>query len=227
MFARHDLVWLSAHGWDRVCAGAEPEHRTALDGWRRAGWPAVVRRDEAVPVAGQETGLLALGIALPPRVQDDRKLRIAARAPIADVGRHAPPLPLLAALDAAPARWRGPLAAFEREATAHGLSPAAYGSVALQAVTGQSYLRETSDIDVLLRPLGRAHLETALALLARHAAALPLDGEIVFPDGRAVAWKELQAALDGAPGTRVLAKELARISLVPLDELFATMEELA
>lgn len=223
MFARHDLVWLSAHGWDRVCAGAEPEHRAALDGWRRAGWPAVVRRDEA----GQQAGLLALGIALPPRAQDGHKLRIAARAPIADVGRHAPPLPLLAALDAAPAHWSGPLAAFEREATAHGLSPAAYGSVALQAVTGQSYLREGSDIDVLLRPLGRAHLEDALALLARHAAVLPLDGEIVFPDGRAVAWKELQAALDGAPGTRVLAKELARISLVPMDELFATMEELA
>jgi phosphoribosyl-dephospho-CoA transferase len=48
---------------------------------------------------------------------------------------------------------------------------------------------------------------------------------VVFPDGRAVAWKELRAAFAGAPGTRVLTKGLDRIALVLPAELIATLED--
>ncbi|WP_091870941.1 phosphoribosyl-dephospho-CoA transferase MdcG domain-containing protein [Massilia yuzhufengensis] len=77
---------------------------------------------------------------------------------------------------------------------------------------------------MLLRPQNREQLAAGLALLARHAEKLPLDGEIVFADGRAVAWKELHAAFDSAPGTRVLAKGLDRVALVAPDDLIATLE---
>lgn len=221
MFARHDLVWLTERGWERVRAGAPPDARAALDGWRDAGWPAVVRRAETALAPGE----VAIGFAMPPRAADGGKLRVACRVELSDVQRRTRALPLVGALDAVPAAWRDGLAALEREAAGAGLGLAVYGSVALAALTGQRYVRPESDIDLLLRPLGRAQLMAGLDLLAAHARQLPLDGEVVFPDGRAVAWKELRAAFDSAPGTRVLAKSLERVALVGPDELIGTLED--
>jgi len=221
MFARHDLVWLTERGWQRVHAGAPLDAIGALERWRDGGWPAVVRRAEA----DQPPNEVAVGFALPPRPDDGTKLRVACRVELADIGRRTRALPLVGALDAVPDAWREGLAALERQAADAGLGLAVYGSVALQALTGQPYLTPTSDIDLLLRPLGRAQLGAGLDLLAAHAGALPLDGEVVFPDGRAVAWKELRAALAGVPGARVLAKGLERVALVAPQELMATFEE--
>ncbi|RZA33194.1 MAG: malonate decarboxylase holo-[acyl-carrier-protein] synthase [Lysobacteraceae bacterium] len=219
MFARHDLVWLSSRGWERVRAGAPLEALDALDLWRDGGWPAVVRRAEAELPPGE----VAIGFALPPRRA--AKLRVGCRVELSDVTRRTRALPLVGALDAVPEAWHAGLVALEREAADAGIGLAVYGSVALEALTGQRYITPASDIDLLLRPLGRAQLMAGLDLLARHAATLPLDGEVVFADGRAVAWKELRAAFDSAPGTRVLAKGLERIALVAPEELMATLEE--
>lgn len=227
MFARHDLVWLTGRGWERVREAAPLDALEALDLWQGGGWPAVVRRAE-IDLPPNE---VAIGFALPPRRAGDPKggkagkLRVGCRVELADIGRRTRALPLVGALDAVPPQWQQGLAALEREAADAGIGLAVYGSVALEALTGQRYLTPRSDIDLLLRPLNRAQLMAGLALLARHALTLPLDGEVVFADGRAVAWKELQAAFASAPGTRVLAKGLERIALVPLDELTATLEE--
>lgn len=218
MFARHDLVWLTSRGWQRVLAAAPAGTLERLDTWRDAGWPAVVRRAEVDLVPGE----VAIGFALPPGA--DGKVRIGCRVELTDIGRRTRALPLVGALDAAPVPWREVLVALERQAAEAGLGLAVYGSLALQALTGQNYLTPTSDIDLLLRPLNRAQLMTGLDLLARYGALLPLDGEVVFPEGRAVAWKELRAAFDSAPGTRVLAKGLERVGLVNPDELLATLE---
>ena len=221
MFARHDLVWLTHRGWDRVRAGAPQDALDLLDNWRAAGWPAVVRRAE-VDLAASE---VAIGFAMPPHAVDGNKLRVACRVELSDIGRRTRALPLVGALDAVPAEWREGLARLEQEAAGAGLGLAVYGSVALEALTGQHYVRPESDIDLLLRPLSRAQLIAGLELLATHAQTLPLDGEVVFPDGRAVAWKELRAAFDSAPGTRVLAKALERVALVKPEELIATLED--
>jgi len=219
MFARHDLVWLTSRGWQRVRSAAPAAALGQLDAWRDGGWPAVVRRAEADLAPGE----VAIGFALPPK--DGAKVRVGCRVELADIGRRTRALPLVGALDAAPPAWRDALAALERAAADAGLGLAVYGSVALEALTGQHYLTPTSDIDLLLRPLNRAQLMAGLALLAAHTTTLPLDGEVVFPDGRAVAWQELRAALAGAPGTRVLAKSLERVALVPSHELLATLEQ--
>lgn len=221
MFARHDLVWLTSRGWQRVRAGAPVEALDALDAWRDGGWPAVVRRAEADRAPGE----VAIGFALPPR--DGVKLRVASRVELSDIGRRTRALPLVGALDAVPAAWRAGLAVLEREAADAGFGLAVYGSVALEALTGQAYLTPQSDIDLLLRPMNRAQLMAGLELLDMHSATLPLDGEVVFPDGRAVAWKELRAAFGGAPGTRVMAKSLERVALAAPEELIATLEEQA
>ena len=221
MFARHDLVWLTQRGWDRVRAGVAPDALAALDAWREAGWPATVRRAETALAPGE----VAIGFAMPPRAADGGKLRVACRVELSDIGRRTRALPLVGTLDTVPQEWREGLARLEQEAAGAGLGLAVYGSVALEALTGQHYLRPESDIDLLLRPLSRAQLMAGLDLLATHAEHLPLDGEVVFPDGRAVAWKELRAAFDSAPGTQVLAKALERVALVKPEELLATLED--
>jgi len=221
MFARHDLVWLTSRGWQRVRAGAPQAALVALDRWRDGGWPAVVRRAEA----GMLPGEVAIGFPLPPRPEDGGKLKVGCAVEMSDIGRRTRALPLVGALDAVPAQWREGLEALERQAADAGVSLSVYGSVALAALTGQYYLTPLSDIDVLLQPQTRRQLMIGLDLLSWHAGILPLDGEVVFPDGRAVAWKELRAAFAGAPGTRVLTKGLDRIALVLPEALMATLEE--
>ena len=223
MFARHDLVWLTQRGWERVRAGAPRDALASLDEWRAAGWPAVVRRAETELAATE----VAIGFAMPPRAADGGKLRVACRVELSDVKRRTRALPLVGALDAVPPAWRAGLARLEQKAAGAGLGLAVYGSVALEALTGRHYLRPESDIDLLLRPLSRAQLMAGLDLLVAHAESLPLDGEVVFPDGRAVAWKELREAFASAPGTRVLAKALERVALVKPEELIASLEDTA
>lgn len=221
MFARHDLVWLTSRGWQRVRSGAPQAALPALDRWRDGGWPAVVRRTEA----GMLPGEVAIGFPLPPRPEDGGKLKFGCAVEMSDIGRRTRALPLVGALDAVPAQWREGLEALERQAADAGVSLSVYGSVALAALTGQYYLTPLSDIDVLLQPQTRRQLMIGLDLLSWHAGILPLDGEVVFPDGRAVAWKELRAAFAGASGTRVLTKGLDRIALVLPEALMATLEE--
>ena len=240
MFARHDLAWLSDEGWRQVLAAAVPEHVPAITAWQGANWPLVLRRADV----GQAPDEVALGLALPPRPEDGRKLRIPCRVHAPGVRRSTPPLPLAQLVaqlgaqcvtprgaqfvtqfvDTLP-HWRRALTALSAQAAAQGIALRVYGSAALQVLTGQAYLRDTSDIDLLVQPRHRAQLDATLALLCAYADTLPLDGEIVFPGARAVAWKEWAAALRSAPGTRVLVKEIKGVSLVATNVLLATLEE--
>ncbi|MBD8533098.1 MULTISPECIES: malonate decarboxylase holo-[acyl-carrier-protein] synthase [unclassified Massilia] len=216
MFSRHDLIWLSARGWERAAAAAAPGAREAIACWGAAGWPAVVTRTPATLAPGE----VALGIALPPR-PDGAKPRIALAAAVAEIARGNPALPLAEAIAAAPAAWQAALAALDREATDGGCTLRVYGSLAFAALTGQTCLRAGSDIDLLLHPADARSYEAALDLLVRHARVLPLDGEIVFGGGQAVAWKELAGCRDGQ--ARVLAKSLHGVALVSVDSLLASL----
>ena len=228
MLARHDLLWLCGEGWRQVQGAVPPEAAeaaAAIARWREADWPVIVRRADADLGPDQAS----VGIALPPCAEDGRKLRIACRVALDAVRRRAPPLPLARVAQCASIlpSWRAPLAALARDADRQGIALRVYGSAALQALTGQLYLRGSSDIDLLVQPRAIVELDAALGLLRTHATTLPLDGEIVFPGGRAVAWKELLAAREGSPASRVLVKEMTRVSLVRFDALLALLEEAA
>jgi phosphoribosyl-dephospho-CoA transferase len=219
MFSRHELAWLTPRGWERASAGAPASAREAIANWGRAGWPAVVTRAHA----GLCPGRVALGIALPPRPADGSKPRIALSCAAGDIGRTRPALALADAIEAAPSAWRTALKALDEEAVDAGLDLRVYGSLAFQALTGQAYVTARSDIDLLLHPATALDYRHALALLARHARLLPLDGEIVFGSGQGVAWKELASAQHGQ--ARVLAKSLQGIALVTVDSLLASLGE--
>ena len=219
MFGRHDLVWLSASGWQAARARARPEHAGAIERWQHANWPAIVRRGDADAGPGE----VCVGIALPPDPDSGNKLRIGLRALSGDVARTAPALALDAIAAHLPAllpdEWRQDLRALADESA--GLTLRVYGSLALQAVTGQAYVSPTSDIDLLFYPASRQELDLGLALLLKYAASLPLDGEIVFPGGHAVAWKEWLTAQAG--NARVLVKEENGVRLASRDALLATL----
>jgi phosphoribosyl-dephospho-CoA transferase len=211
MFSRHELVWLTGRGWDAVLERALPGHHAAIEQWRREDWPAVVRRADIGLAAGQ----VSLGIPLPP-TPDGVKGRIALTASEIDVAQRRPAMALGDAAKAAPGHWRPALVGL-----AASVPLQAYGSLAMQAITGQAYLTPSSDIDLLFFPSDANSLHAGLALLEQNAATLPLDGEIVFPSGAAVAWKEWLSA--GQNEARVLVKEAGAVRLAPMAELLASL----
>lgn len=202
MSARHDLVWLTRSGWGAALEQA-PQHDAVLRDWFEHDWPLVVRRQE--PGAGD--AVLSLGMPLP--LAEGVRQRVALVVQLAQIARQTPPLTIADALACAPSTWLAPLLALQRDFT--GLDLRVYGSLAMESITGLPYLRPESDIDLLLRPATRAELHAGAALLAQHAQLLPLDGEIVFPNGDAVSWKEWSAAR--RDGARVLVKSLHSVRL--------------
>lgn len=205
---RHDLVWLAPGAAGRVRV-AEPARARDVERWLADGRPAVVaRRPEDL---GRED--LALGIALPAA---RGRARLALLAPRAAVARVARPLRLAEALASAPAAWRGPLAALDDEARRAGITLRVFGSLAWQRLTGEAYLREGSDVDLLVPGADGEQRARALALLSRWAGRVEprLDGELLLGGGRAVAWREVLAR-----PARILVKTAGAPRLEPLEGL--------
>ncbi len=221
MFQRHNRVWLSANGWQAACEKLPAAHAKELMRWAENGWPAIVRRSDA----DAQPDTLYLGLAPPPEPNTGLKTRIPFSVGTADIVRHEAPLVLMAAESALPSAWRSAFFSLAAEADNKKLEFRIYGSAALQAITGLSYLAASSDIDLLFYPHTHAQLQEGMALLQLYAKQLPLDGEIVFPSGRAVAWKEWAQALANPGRLRVLAKGMSSLNLVPATDLLAELEQ--
>lgn len=241
---RHSLVWLTAAGWEAVITSARSEHAAALAQWQRNDWPAVVRRFDAIPKdadaadaadatdaanaenaenaenAANATDAAAsdicLGVPLPPDAAG-LKVRIALRVAPSHVARASAALELRSALMAA-GPWHDGLAELSDAAP----TMRVFGSLAMQTLTGLQYLSPSSDVDLLFHPDSRRQLDTVISLLARHSEHLPLDGEVVFPGGAAVSWKEWQAATTHP--AKVLVKELRAVRLADTASLLAALE---
>ncbi|MFJ2986450.1 malonate decarboxylase holo-[acyl-carrier-protein] synthase [Collimonas sp. NPDC087041] len=222
MLTRHSLVWLSSAGWQAAAEGMTPPQRAALAQWQQADWPAVLRRQEA----GTAVDQVCLGLPLPPDA-DGHKIRIPFKADSSAIRRIEPPLALHSALAHAPSWWLGPLHAFAEDCQRIGITMRIYGSWSWQILTRQNYLTLTSDIDLLFAPKNADELSCGLGLLEQYAAHLPLDGEIVFADGQAVAWKECQQALQLAGQQKVLVKSETGVKLATLSTLIAGLEGVA
>ena len=83
-----------------------------------------------------------------------------------------------------------------------------YGSHGWQQLTGLAYLRDGSDIDLLVAIDSPRQADAAVALLNCMPLSAPrLDGELVFGHGRAVAWREWAKWRAGGT-TQLLVKHL-------------------
>jgi phosphoribosyl-dephospho-CoA transferase len=183
--------------------------------WIEAGGPLVVTRQNGVAGALRER--VALGLALPGRV------RIALALPRAALARIAPPPALAECIAAAPPRWRAPLAELDARAKSAGIMLRVFGSLAWQALCGLRYVDAASDVDLLWRPATRAQVEDGVAMLRdwERTSGIRADGEIVFGDDDAVAWREW-AERDRAG--RLLAKRLGEPVLRTPSELLRSLE---
>ena len=193
----------------------DPATRAALDLWSAREWPFIVRRNEnAEP---QPDDMIAVGLPLPPSLG---KRRFQFRLPRDRVAAHAPPLTLDEVMARLPSTFSRALAPLARAAVRERIVLRVFGSAAWEAETGLEYLRAQSDLDLLAQPTTGAQLTSILALLERAQlrVATRLDGEIVFPGGDAVAWREWAHATDA---TRVLVKNVTRVALVPRRDLMS------
>lgn len=213
--ARHDLVWLQAGAAIKVrplpCAGTI-DAEAQLAEWIDAGRPLVFARQPSELPPGR----LLLGLPLPPSAG---KHRIACEVPTALVERRAPPPPLAAIAALLPDTWQSALQALGRDAAITATGPRAFGSAAMQAVTGMQCLTEQSDLDLLLTPPDRDAALRALDALARIDClgdGPRLDGEMLDATGRAANWREL---LGNAP--QVLFKHVDRIGLIAREDFLA------
>lgn len=212
---RHDLVYLRpAAAWDSPCTAAGSPLWQAAERWLAAGRPLVAARQS-------DDGARLLGLSLPLAL--DRQ-RLSIRVEAAAIARCRPPLTVADCLSRLPAEQAAPLRELAGRAQACAAPLGVYGSLAWEALSGEAYRHAASDIDLICDVANPAQLAAMLAALQSAAERLPcrLDGEIRFPDGRAVAWRELVAHLAN-PAAPVLVKEPRDVSLQPLESLTATL----
>ena len=206
LLRRQQLVRLSGDGWAQVLeAPWDAGARACLALWSARGLPLVVTRQ---PPAHQDT--LALGLPAPARFRR-RRLALAVAPshvmfldefPLADAVTRLLPRTL-----AAP--WRALLASL----SAVDCGARVYGGFGWQALTRLAYTHPTSDLDLLLPVGDAAHADAVVRLLAAVDWEGPrLDGELLFPDGAAIAWREWQAWRQGRV-PQVLVKRLRGVAL--------------
>ena len=206
---RQQLVRLSAEGWARVLeAPWDDAARDCLALWARRGLPLVVTRQPPSQAGALATGLPApashrrrrLAVAVAPR-----HVLLLEEFPEAAAATHQLPPAL------APA-WHALLGALAVD----GCAARVYGGHGWQALTGLAYVHPASDLDLLLPVRSAAQADTVSRRLA-HAQAQGwsgprLDGELLFDDGAAVAWREWRAYREGL-AAQVLVKRVHGVAL--------------
>jgi phosphoribosyl-dephospho-CoA transferase len=203
---RQQLIRLSPEGWVHVLddpwdAGA----LRCLGLWARRGFPLVVTRQP-----DGLAGLVAAGLPAPAR---HGRRRIALGIAPSDVMFF----DAFPAADAATrllprdqrVRWQRLLRTLAQAECV----PRVYGGYGWQVLTRLAYLHEDSDLDLLL-PVGGANQadDVCAALAAADIDTPRLDGELLFPDGAAIAWREWCDYRQGRV-ERVLVKRLHGVAL--------------
>jgi phosphoribosyl-dephospho-CoA transferase len=213
---RHDLAYLRAGSACRHDQAA-PEFANAIVKWIADARPLVVTRQDA-PQAGE----VQLALTLPAHLGRQRLACFVKRAAVL---RVRPPLRLSDCLARLDAPTRTVLARLEAAILSTGAELGVYGSLAWETLSAESYRHAASDIDLICDVASREQLQACLAALAAAAQYdVAIDGEVRFPAGDAVAWRELLACRD-RPAAQVLVKGPRAVGLKPLAALLATLHE--
>ncbi len=183
---RHQLARLTDTGWAGVLAHSwDAQARECLDHWAAHRLPLVVTRQTCNTCAPD---LISFGLPAPTRWGRRRLLLQAARAAV----RSFEEFPCLA-------RVAGLVPSSARDALSEllvGLSECCaqahvFGSYGWQMLSGLDHLRQGSDLDLWVTADSAIHADAIARRLHDFAAAqLRLDGELVFGNGAAVAWRE-------------------------------------
>jgi phosphoribosyl-dephospho-CoA transferase len=94
-----------------------------------------------------------------------------------------------------------------------GVSAQVYGSHGWQVITGLDYIHPRSDLDLLLPVTDLQQADAVADVLSNCPLHAPrLDGELMFPNGSATAWREWCLWRRGA-ATDLLVKSLNHVHL--------------
>ena len=204
---RHQLVRLTDGGWTDVLQRPWIDaERDCVAHWARHRLPLVVTRQSA----GASGGDVDLGLAAPPAWGRLRlPIRIASGS-VLQVDGFPAAVELLATLPATAQQpchqLFGMLAALHADARV-------YGSFGWQHLTGLRYVTDNSDLDLQLSVGDALHADKVAGVMSGQSSPeLRLDGELTFPDGTAVAWREWQQWRAGSVD-RILVKRLHGVSM--------------
>ncbi|MCQ8242472.1 malonate decarboxylase holo-[acyl-carrier-protein] synthase [Rhizosaccharibacter radicis] len=213
---RHDLVWLTAEGWNRF-ADREPG-LMAIPGmalWPQEDFPVMVRRRQPADDAGRWPVAVALPAAF-------GRARLGFQIEARDVAAVSAPPSWLEAASSLPEPWRSRGEATGAMGAGIGLQPRVFGSAMWQHLTGMTFLRPASDLDLLWKVRGgpgagelACRLASGLERLNRDPGPR-LDGEVVLA-GRGVQWREL---LRGG-ADELLVKSVDEVMLMPVRQFLS------
>jgi phosphoribosyl-dephospho-CoA transferase len=212
---RHDLLHVMPEVWASAVAHCPSLADLPLLGaWADRGWPVIVRRR----AEAEDPDLVPVGVPLPPAAG---KRRVALLLPPKGVLQHSSPPLLCAAARVADPGWRSTIASLLALGARTGVEPSAFGSLLWQHLTGLAYLSPHSDLDVLWPVPAGFDVLSLLSSIAevQRDAPLRIDGEVVFPDGNAVNWRELWNAHRTADRATVLAKTMEGVRLLDIASL--------
>ena len=205
---RHTLVWALPGNRNAILDSAVGDSaRLAIDDWISANRPFIVTRQcelPSKPIVKPIVKSIAVGLPLPPA---QGKRRIGLQLPANAIAKTACLPRLTDVVDSAPANWRLSLRQLATTSVDLHVDFHVFGSLAWQALTGLAYVTAQSDIDLLWRPATHEQLRAGISLLENWEleTGLRADGEIVFGNLGAVAWREW-SALRNRDGGYVLLK---------------------
>ena len=214
---RHQIAWLTEAAWRGILERDwDAPARACLAHWAAKRLPLVVTRQAGFA----DEDAVALGLSAPGRWDRRRLALTVARSEVLyfdefafaekAIGLVPPP---------ARAAWRGLCNALKSA----GLRARVYGSFGWQLMSGLDHLRAGSDIDLWVSVPDADRADAAAALLQSFCGGqLRLDGELMFDDGCAVAWREWLAWRAGRV-KGLLVKTLAGSALVHAPDWQAAM----
>ena len=221
---RHHLIWtLPEWHASAVTQIADAELHRTVASLLAAGLPSVVCRQTGTDRTGPAfVGSIACGLSLPPELG---KRRLAFAIPRKAIVRAAPPLALAEVIPHLPSECRAPSRRLLRAAELHGAELRVYGSAAWQSLTGRRWLTAQSDVDFLWRARDSAQIAEVVALLGEweRESGRRADGEILFGEDDAVAWREWLPAAGQSPTQRVVVKNLHGPRLSAREALLAAL----
>jgi phosphoribosyl-dephospho-CoA transferase len=207
---RNQLVWLSDPAWQQLLARSwDAQAQSVLAHWHARQLPLVVCRQRAA----ESSTTISLGLPAP--LQWERR-KLALELTVESIARVGT-FPLLRNLVLSPAD-APQVQDLLLHTDALQVSMQVYGSFGWQWLSGLPCVRAGSDLDLLAHVPDLDTAGQVTWLLQGLQLHCRVDGELVFPGGWAVAWREY-AQLIGGKVEQVLVKHRTGLQLMGMTEL--------